>query len=202
MADTSDALDDRISRAIVEGTPYERLRARRYSLFSGSIPTKLRRQGLLLATLVATIPATAIATATSEGGTLWTALFTSPKLALLGLFAVGVETLAATAFFTIAALRLRREVVDERTAHRLLNVEDMASMLGLGTGGLAVALIGIYAVVGVLAPDALVALQPAHSGGPFSASGAGVPLTVLAAISSVLAIVTLAGGTLLGNRLP
>ncbi|WP_440990033.1 hypothetical protein [Haloarchaeobius baliensis] len=201
MGDTTDALDDHISRAIVDGTPYERLRARRYSLFSGTISSKLRRQGLVLATLVATVPALAAATATAKGGTTWAALFASPKLAILGLFAVGVETLAATALFAIAALRLRQEVVDERTAHRLLNVEDMAAMLGLGTGGLAVALVGLYAVVGVLAPDALVGLQPAQAGGPFSASGTGVPLAVIAAIASVLAVVTVVGGALLRERL-
>lgn len=201
MGDTSDGLEDQISRAIVDGTPYEQLRARRYSLFSGSIPTKLRRQGGVLITLTATVPILAAATATTEGGGTWAALFASPKLALLGLFAVGVETLAATVLFAIAALRLRHEILDERTAHRLLNLEDMASMMGLGTGGLAVGLLVCYAVVGVLAPDALVGLQPAHSGGPFSTSGTGVPLAAVAAVASVLAVVTVVGGTLLRDRL-
>jgi len=201
MEDTSDRLDDHISHAIVDGTPYERLRARRYSLFSGTIPAKLRRQGGLLLLLTAVVPVLGAATATTEGGTAWSALFTSPKIALLAFFAVGVETLAAVALFAIAALRLKHEILDERTAHRLLNLEDMASMVGLGTGGLAVVLVATYAVVGVLAPDALVGLQPAHSAGPFSASGAGVPLAAIAGLSSVLAVATVVGGSLLRERL-
>jgi hypothetical protein len=201
MEDTSDRLDDPISHAIVDGTPYERLRARRYSLFSGTIPTKLRRQGGLLLLLTAVVPVLGAATAAAEGGTAWSALFTSPKIALLAFFAVSIETLAAVVLFAIAALRLRHETLDERTAHRLLNLEDVASMIGLGTGGLAVVLVGFYAVGGVLAPDVLVGLQPAHSSGPFSGSGAGVSLAAVAVLSSVLAVVTVIGGSLLRERL-
>lgn len=202
MSDRTDRFEDPISQAIVDGSPYERLRARRHSLFSGSIPTKLRLQGFVLATLTAAVPLLATATATTEGGSVPAALLASPKLTLLGVFAVGVETVAAAGLLGIGAVRLRAEALDERTANRLLNVEDMASMLGLGTGTLAVGLVVLFGVVGLLAPDALSLIQPSRSGGAFSASGTGVPLAVVAVVASALSVVTVVAGHALRRRLP
>ncbi|WP_439026390.1 hypothetical protein [Haloarchaeobius sp. DT45] len=198
MTDNNDAIDDYITQAIVHGTTYERLRASRYSFFSGPLPRKLTHQGVISASLGAILP---LAFAFPPEVGVAHPLLASPKVLLLGLFGLGVEVLAGTGLAAVALVRLRRDDIDEQTAHRLLNVEDVASMLGLGTGAIAILLTLSYFGVATLAPEVLPSLEPGHGGGAFAASGTGLTVVTLAVLSLVVAGTLSFAGSVLASRL-
>ncbi len=198
MEDNNDAVDDYITHSIVHGTTYERLRASRYSFFSGPLPRKLTHQGVITALLVAILP---LALAVPPELAFPHPSVASPKVVLLGLFGLGVEVLAGTGLVAVALVRMRRDSIDERAAHRLLNVEDVASMLGLGTGGIAILVTVSYFGVATLAPEVLPSLEPAHGGGAFAASGTGLTVTTLALLALLVAGALILTGRALAGRL-
>ncbi|WP_267639535.1 hypothetical protein [Haloarchaeobius amylolyticus] len=198
MGDNNDRVDDHISKAIVHGNTYERLRVSRYSFFSGSLARKLTHQGVITASLVAILP---LALAAPPELAVGDPSVASPKVVLLGLFGLGVEVLAGTALVAVALARLRLDDIGERAAHRLLNVEDVASMLGLGTGAIAILVTVCYFGVASVAPGALETLRPAHGGGAFAASGTGLTVTMLAALAVGIGVALLLAGRLLDDSL-
>lgn len=162
------------------GLAYERMRDVRQSHFTQPLVRKLVVQGALLVALASTLTLTAVVGAGSTGGVV-------PDLATLGAGAGSLVAAGVTAHAAVGTYRLRREPLTEREALALVTIEDAASYLGIGTGGLLVAATVAAATVGV-------ATGTATASGPATAA--------VAAGAVVVAGLAMGGGRYLRGRLP
>jgi hypothetical protein len=192
MGDSS--LRDPIASALLSDSHYERLRARRYSLFETSIPQTLALQGLILATLALVLPLAmtlpASARALFPGGD---PLASTPKILLLGAYAGAIET-AAGLGLAYVGYRLYRHHgnLSEHEARHLLNVEDVASMIGLVTGAVAVLALDGFFLLGHAGQGAISAFLAAGGKNPFAATPIPVTVVGIAVPAAVLSIVLFA----------
>lgn len=124
------------------GLAYERMRDVRQSHFTQPLVRKLAVQGALLVALASTLALTASVGSGPAGGAV-------PDLATLGAGGGSLVAAAITAHAAVGAYRLRREPITEREALALLTVEDAASYLGIGCGGLLVAATVVATVLGL-----------------------------------------------------
>ncbi len=184
--------DDRITAGILSDSAYERLRVERYSVVGGSLERKLAVLSGLLGLLALTLPLYALYPPSVEGF-LPTAdpLVASPKPLLMGL--VGLCGVLGSAALLVGAglYRLRYAPLSESQAHSVLNVEEFAGALGIGTAGLAVLVTDLLFALGLGGGDVVELYARATGGGnPYVPSGVGVPVAVLAlvALSGGLAI--------------
>lgn len=199
-----DSVDDPIAAAFLGESHYERLRARRYGLFKQSIPHKLALQGLVLATLALVYPLAITLPASARelfpGGN---PLASTPKILLLGAYAGTIEIVAV---FGLAYVGYRvhrdRGDLDEREAHRLLNVEDVASMISLVTGAVAVAAVNGFFLLGHAGPDAMSAFLAAGGKNPFAATPIPVSVTGIAVPAAALSGLAFALSWVFAHRLP
>ena len=199
-----DSVHDPIASAIIGESEYDRLRARRYTLFSQSLPRKLALQGLILASLALvyplaiTLPASARALFPSGNP-----LSSTPKILLLGAYAGALETVAIAGLVYVG-YRLHRERGDlaEHEAQHLLNVEDVASMVSLVTGAFAVVAVNGFFFLGHAGPDAMSAFLAAGGKNPFAATPIPVSVTGIAVPAVALSIVAFTLSWVFARRLP
>lgn len=163
------------------GLAYERMREARRSHFSQSLVRKLTVQASLLF-VVAT--ALVLLLAHDSG-----APDAARDLGVLAASAGSLLVLSAAVHVGVGIYRLRREPLTEREALRLLAVEDGASYLGLGTGGLLVASTVVLGAVDLIA------------GTPIGGQGTSIAGT-FAAVTATAAILSLAAGQYLDAHLP
>ncbi|MFC4359147.1 hypothetical protein ACFO0N_14465 [Halobium salinum] len=201
--DGTDRVEDPIASAVLGESAYERLRARRYSLFKQSIPRKLAWQAAILGALTLVLPLAATLPASTRrlfaGGD---PLAAAPKILLLGAYAGAIEVVAAVGLCYVGYRRLRQGTeLSEREARTLLNVEDVASMISLVTGAAAVAAVDGFFLL-AHGGDAMAAFFEAGGENPFAATP--VPVTVLGVTLSAagLAVVLFALSRLFDRRLP
>ncbi|RBI63597.1 hypothetical protein DMJ13_03425 [halophilic archaeon] len=203
MNGSTNQIDDRIARAILADSKYEQLRVRRFSYFKQPIPRKLAWQGGLFLALSLVAPIALaypgpVAALFVDGNP----LTGSPVIALVGAFAVGVELLAALGHLAVAAVLLRRKsTLSRRRARNLLAVEDVASLLGLGTGALATAVTVGYFCFGLAGLDAVQWYVAAGGRSPFAPSGTGVTIAVVALVAAVAGVALLGASRCLDRRL-
>jgi hypothetical protein len=189
----SDPLSDPIADTILGGSTYERLRLQRFSYFKQSVPRKLALQSGLLFTLAFVLPLAAGYPAETK------ALFAghaptaaSPKMLLLGLVAGGIELGTASALVAVTVRRVQLEpTLTEEAARRLLNVEDVATLVGFVTGGFAVLLTLGFFVLGYAGPDTVASFVDSGGTSPFAPSGVGVSVTTLAVAAVGAGVVVL-----------
>ncbi|WP_254768830.1 hypothetical protein [Salinilacihabitans rarus] len=193
---TSTEPDDPIADALLGDSTYERLRVQRYALIKRRIPQKLVWQsGLLLALalvvpLAATYPA-AVRAAFPGGDPLWS----SPLVVWAGVYAGGIELGTAACLVAVAVVRRRREPqLSEAEARTLLNVEDVASMFGLATGGFAVLLTVGFFALGHAGPETFAAVVESAPRNPFQPTGVPVPVIAVGAGAAVSALVVYSVG--------
>lgn len=198
MTDT-DAPDDRIADALLSGSPYDRLRVTRFSYFTQPITQKLLWMAVLLAAVGLVAPIAVTTPAPTRTAILGSEpLSSSPRVVVLGLLAVGVVSASAA---SLVAVSLRRHqlgaAVTERQARRLLNCEELASLVGLVTGSaLVIVTLGLFAVGH--GGEALLETFGSQGGGhPFAPSGTSVSVATLATLSLVAAGVVLVARTVL-----
>jgi hypothetical protein len=137
--------EDRIADALLNGSTYDRLRVERRSQFSQPVGTKLSWLALLLASVALVAP---ISVALSPNGYGMDPLASSPRVAVFGLFSVGVVFAAACTLTGISLVHWRLESpLSERQAIRLLTLEELASLIGFITGSAAVAItLGLFTI--------------------------------------------------------
>ena len=195
MIDTNDdGIRDPVADALLGDSPYERLRLRRFTPFAQPIPTKLALQSGLLFLLALMLPVMASFPAEVRAMLGGTAASASPKVLLLGM-AGGVGVFVGGLVLTaVGVLRVRLEPrMTEDQAYRLLGLEDVASMLGIGTAGLVVLLTMAYVVLGAAGTRAVEWYIQVTGYSPFAPSGL-EPVTVggvatLAFVGSVALLV-------------
>lgn len=189
-----DDIQDPVADALLGDSTYERLRQTRYSPFGQPIPTKIVWQSGLLFLLALMLPVMAAFPAEVRAMLGGTAVSASPKVVVLGLVGGVVVFGGGLALTVIGFLRVRLESrMTEELAHRLLGLEDVASLLGIGTGGLAILLTMAYVLMGYVGIRAVEWYIDTMGLSPFAPSGV-EPITVggvatLAFVGSVALLV-------------
>lgn len=195
--------DDRITAAILSGSAYERLRLQRPTYFSQPVHRKLTWQGVLLAGLALLLPLYLLFPGpVAEYLPATNPALASPKVLVLGAVGAGIEFFAATLFVGAALFRIRHYPLSEPQARTVLNVEDFASYLGFGTGGLAIGITVCYFLLGLAGGEAIANYVAAMDGiNPFVASGLGFTVVELAGLSAAGCCGLLVTGHYLRQRL-
>ncbi|WP_262179563.1 hypothetical protein [Haloarcula laminariae] len=193
---------DHIASAILSGSTYERVRYQRHSFLRQSVPRTLMLQSALLATLVALLPMYGLFP-TSVAGYLPATdpAVASPKVLLLGVFGGVLELLGAALLVGTALYRIRRRPLTESQAHTMLDIEDFARYVGLGTGGLAILLTVALFAVGLGGGPAVGAYVETVGANPFVASGMGLPVVAVSLVAFVASVVLFYAGGYLSVRL-
>lgn len=139
--ETDGKLHDPIATVVLSGTAYDRVRLLRPGALTRSLPRTLALQSGLLVVLAAVLALSEpLQRLASEGAPMGA----SPGAILfctVGLLAV---IGSGTGLSVVGVARLRAEPnLTESMAERLVGVEEGATLLGLGTGGLTVLLAGV-----------------------------------------------------------
>ncbi len=181
--DTTDA--DDITSAVLSGSMYDQLRLQRRTYFSQSTITKLTWQSLLLGGLSLLLPIYLLFPATvTEYVPSADPATASPKVLILGVVGATIVTFSALLLVASALYRIRNHPLDETEAQAVLNVEDFASYLAFGTGGLAIGLTIVYFLLGLGGGAAVGSYVQAMDGiNPFAASGTGLSVVELTVTS-------------------
>ena len=160
------------------GLAYQRMREARPSHFTQSLVRKLTAEGVLLAALATLLAQRLVVGGGATGGS-------TPDVVALAAGGAVLLALTAGAHAAVGVYRIRNEPLTERQALRVLAVEDAASYLGIGTGGLVVVTTGVFAAVG----------------GPLPTAGT-TTTAVVAAVATTAAVLSLAAGAYVRGRLP
>ncbi|MCO8246568.1 MULTISPECIES: hypothetical protein [unclassified Haladaptatus] len=203
MTEQTDYLDDRIADAILNGSPYERLRVRRNSLFDQSIPTKLAWQSALLLVLALIAPITLSysdsVAALFPGGAPLTA---SPIILMPGALVLLLELGAAAGHVAVAATILSgEEDLSTRRMQQLLSVEEIASFYGLIGGTLLLVITLAVFLLGYNGVETIHQYTTAAGRSPFDASGTGLSVLAVSATSVTMSAVLFVTSRLLARRL-
>lgn len=191
-------VDDRIASALLGDSTYERLRIERHCYFRQPTPTKIAWLGGLLFAVALVAPIAATYPPSTQGLFVGGVLQSSPKIVTLGVFAVVIEVGCAGAL--TAVLLRRRQLEPDLTVEQaatLLTVEDLATLLGVVTGGATVLLTDAFFLLGHGGVAARTAFVEAGGGDPFAAAGHDVTVLALA----VAALLAGCGFTLLSRSL-
>lgn len=177
--------------AACSSSTYERARVHRRDVFARSIPAKLTTQAFLLVALAGAAPIVALYPPSVASLFPVDPLGAAPRAALLGVLAVGIETLTAAVLVVVALVRLRWEpdMTEARAAH-LLDVEAVASLFGLGTSGVAVVATNGFLLLGLTGRRTVLRVGTLGGNHPFTASGTGVSVATvaIAALCGALAL--------------
>jgi hypothetical protein len=172
MRDRDDDIQDPVANALLGDSTYEQLRQLRYSPFGQPIPTKLVWQSGLLFLLALMLPVMAAFPAEVRAMLGGTAVSSSPKVLILGLVGGIVVFGGGLALTAVGFLRVHLEPrMTEQLAHRLLGMEDVASLLGIGTGGIAILLTMAYVLMGYVGIRAVEWYVDTMGLSPFAPSG-------------------------------
>jgi hypothetical protein len=183
----TDEYEDDVTRAFLGESTYERLRFSRYTLFSQSIPRKLRLQSTLLFGLAAVLPIMAAFPAEVRESVAAKGVgAASPKVILLGLIGGVVVFFGGLALAAVAVARVHLEPrMSEYEAQTLLSLEETASVLGFGTGGVPIILTLGYVLLGHGGVGAIEAYIRNVGASPYAASGVGISVATVAASAFV-----------------
>ena len=189
MAPQDHIPDDRIARTMLSGSTYERVRYERYAFFRQSVPRTLTAQSGILALLALILPMYGLY---PEGVAAFLPstdpAVASPKAILLAVFGGGMLLLSAALLVGAGLYRARFSPLTESQAHSVIDVEDFARYVGLGTGALAVVLsVGIFAV-GLGGGEAVGTYLEVTGRNPFLDSGTGVSVQVVALAAFVASV--------------
>ncbi|MFC7137055.1 hypothetical protein [Halobaculum litoreum] len=182
--------DDPIASALLSDSAYERVRYQRFGWFKQSVTRKLTLQSYLLHVLAGVLPVLALLPAELRrayfGGPVAAA---APKVGLVALVAVGVVAAGGLGLVAVAAIRLARgDDFDEHTAHSVLNLEDLGSMVGLATGGVATVATYTFVLLGFGGVDTVRAWVDFGGGNPYAPSGVSLDVATVAVTALVLGV--------------
>lgn len=197
MSNGSDGYDDRVYRALVGGSVYERLRYERRWLFTQSIGRKLRWQSIELFLLAAGLPLL-FGYPRGLASTLDADPFAAaPSIAVLGLIGGTITFLAGLGLVGVGLARDRLEPMDEPTAESMLAMEEVASLVGFFTGGTAIAITLLFILLGIADSAAIEAYVATPGQNPFADTPVDIPVVVVAALAFGGGVTLNAAATLL-----
>lgn len=172
-----------ITDDIVSDSPYRRKRAERWAQFSAPLQTKIAWKSGIMAALILVLPLYQLFPRASEIAWLGPAADASPKVLLLGVVGLGIESVTGTVLVAVGLYRLHAGPVDEDTAATLLDLEDTAASIGLVSGGLAVLVTLAYFVLGAFGSGVIVDYVAVFGANPYVDSGTGVTVGHLAVVA-------------------
>ncbi|MFC7248674.1 hypothetical protein ACFQJ5_02315 [Halomicroarcula sp. GCM10025324] len=202
MAPQDSYQDDRIASAVCSGSAYDRVRYERYSFFRQTVPRTLTAQSGVLALLALTLPMYGLypeSAATYLPAT--DPAVASPKAVLLAVFGGGMILLSAALLVATGLYRARISPLTEAQAHSVIDAEDFARYVGLGTGGLAVLLSVCLFAVGLGGGDAIGTYVATTGRNPFVDSGTGLSVETLALVAYAASVLLFFVGRYLSVRL-
>ncbi len=193
---TSTDPNDPIADALLGESTYERLRVERYAVIKRRIPQKLVYQSGLLLVLALVVPIVATypssVQATFPGGA---PLWSSPLVLWVGVYAGSIEVGTATCLVAVAIARRRDEPsLSESQVHTLLNLEDVASMFGLATGGFAILITVGFFLLGHAGVETVTAIVESAPRDPYGRTGVPVPVIAVGAAAAISSCVVYAAG--------
>ncbi|WP_049888308.1 hypothetical protein [Natrinema sp. J7-2] len=193
---TSTDPNDPIADALLGESTYERLRVERYAVIKRRIPQKLVYQSGLLLVLALVVPIVATypssVQATFPGGA---PLWSSPLVLWVGVYAGSIEVGTATCLVAVAIARRRYEPsLSESQVHTLLNLEDVASMFGLATGGFAILITVGFFLLGHAGVETVTAIVESAPRDPYGRTGVPVPVIAVGAAAAISSCVVYAAG--------
>lgn len=179
---TDDEYEDEVADALLSDSVYERIRFQRPSLFKRPIPRKLRWQSGLLFALSAVLPL--LATVPPEVRELFPAgepLSATTKILVLGIVGGAVTFATGLGLVGVALLieHFQKEMTEAR-AHMLLSLEEVASSIGLITGGAAIVITLAFHLLGLGGEEAVGAYIELTGLNPFAGVGLEVSVAAVA----------------------
>ncbi|MFC7096086.1 hypothetical protein [Halobaculum marinum] len=182
--------DDPIAAALLSDSTYERARYQRFGWFKQSVTRKLTLQSYLLTLLAGVFPVLALLPADLRAAYFGDSVATAaPKVGVVALVAVGVIAVAGVGLVVVAAFRLARgDDFDEHTAHSVLTLEDLCSMAGLATGGIATAATYTFVLLGFGGVETVRAWVAAGGGNPYAPTGVGPSVATVAVTALALGV--------------
>jgi len=173
--------DDSITQAILSGSTYEKVRFERHSYVRQSIPRTLVLQSALLGLLALLLPMYGLyPKSVAPYLPAVDPMLASPKVVMIGVFGGLFQLLAAIILVGTAVYRLRNGPLTEAQAHAVLDAEDFARYVGLGTGGLAILVAVLLSAIGLGGGDAVSSYVATMGRNPFVDSGFGLSVGVVA----------------------
>ncbi|WP_410767004.1 hypothetical protein [Haloferax sp. DFSO60] len=195
--------EDPITAALLGDSHYERLRVGRYALFKQPLSRKLIWQSVIFATLALVLPLTLTLPAStqmlfSSDDLLWA----TPKILLLGVYAVAIVSTSALALTYVGYRRVKADdELSEREACKLLDIEDVASVVSLVTGVLAVAIVVGTFLLGLGGEAAMSLFLSAGGENPFAPTRMPVSVLGVGLSTTALAVVFFLASRLFDQRL-
>ncbi|MFB6304304.1 MAG: hypothetical protein ABEH47_03990 [Haloferacaceae archaeon] len=181
--------DDPLAEALLSDSAYERLRAREFGVLKRALHEKLAWQSYLLLALAALLPLAAFLPPGVRERYLADAALASPRWTVLGVVAVTIVWLTGLGHAGVAIRALRvGPSLSEVQAHELVSLENVCSLLGFGTAGVATLLTYAFFGLGFGGLD-LIAAYAALGANPFEPVSYGVPIGTLAIVAMVGAVV-------------
>lgn len=191
----TDSSQDEITRAFLSGSTYDRVRYERHSYVRQPIPRTLALQSALLGVLAMLLPMYGLfpeSAATYLPST--DPAVASPKVILLGVFGGILQVLGAVLLVGAAAYRVRKGALTEQQAHSVLNTEDFARYVGLGTGGLAILVCLALFAVGLGGGPAITSYVETLGENPFVASGYGLAVADVSLVAFLASLTVFYAG--------
>ena len=184
--------DDPIARRVLSDSAYDRVRTERFSHFKQPVKRKLAVQCALLGALALALPMYALYPADAAAYVPTTdPTSATPVVLLVGAFAVALELLMAGLIAGAALSRVRNAPLTESQAAEVFDVENYATYVGYGTGGVAVvATLGLLAL-GLGGEATLSAYVSATSANPLRASHSGLTVAAFSTVALTGALLVL-----------
>jgi hypothetical protein len=200
--DSDTKSDDQITQAILSGSTYQRLRYERHSFFRQSVPRTLTLQSAFLGLLAILLPVYGLFPA-DVAAYLPAAdpAVASPKAVLLGAFGGVLQLLGATLLVGASVYRIRLAPLTESQAHTVIDVEDFARYVGLGTGGLATLVAVCLFALGLGGASTVSSYVQTAGANPFAASGLGISVAGVSLAAFVTSVAVFYAGSYLSIRL-
>jgi hypothetical protein len=197
-----DHTDDRITDALLSDSAYERVRFERHSYFRQTVPRTLALQSALLGLLALVLPmyglfpesATSFLPAADPS-------VASPKVLLLGVFGGLFQLLSAVLLVGAVCYRVTMTPLSESQANKVLNVEDFARYVALGTGGLAILVTVCLFAVGLGGGPAIQSYVEVVGRNPFAASGFDIAVSTVSLLAFVASVLVFYAGRYLAVRI-
>ncbi|MFC7070346.1 hypothetical protein [Halobaculum lipolyticum] len=182
--------DDPIAAALLSESAYERVRYQRFGWFKQPVTRKLTLQSHLLHLLAGVLPVLALLPPDIRsayfGGSVAAA---APKVGVVALVAVGVVAAAGVGLVGVGTIRLARgDDFDEHTAHSVLDFEDLCSMAGLATGGIATVATYAFVLMGFGGVETVRAWVAVGGGNPYAPTAVGPTVATVAVTALALGV--------------
>lgn len=187
--------DDPVAAALTEGSPYERLRVQRISVFSWSLAEKLQRVGVVM--LVLGVGVGALAFVSPNGATIPVDPGrTSTYASLVSLIALGTLALVALALSALAGFRERNEPLSVERAETMLVAEELCALVGFITAGTITVIAVGLCLLPYLGGDSVTRFVSSLARSPYAAIETAFPVLprLIAPVAFVLAALCLLAG--------